>query len=256
MNCPLCADSSQSIFAEWSDYKILQCAACEFRFINTEAASYPVDAQYHYDEVGDFTICPNQPHLKRRVKDILAFKQPPGRALDIGCGKGEVAILLEQAGFKSAGIDMKERLIKQLQDQYPQVEWRVALTTDLAGKAERFDLLTMYHVLEHIPQPRKVLETVKALANPGALIVIEVPNPAGLEARLKGRRWQYYKVDHVNYFKPRHLRRLAKDLDFEILAIKGYQHFSHPQDVWWKDSIKAGLAKIGFQDVISIFLRA
>jgi len=79
---------------------------------------------------------------------------------------------------------------------------------------------------------------------------------AGLKARLLGKRWDYYKVDHVNYFRASDLRRLAADLDLTVLMTRGYQHFSYPQHVLWKDVIKGALGLVGFQDVVSVFLYA
>ena len=251
----MCNAAHAKVFARWSGYAIEQCVACDFRYIDTSAPGYPVDAQYTFDEADIGLIDPAQPHIQRRLRDILRFRSPPGRSLDIGCGKGEVALALQNVGFEAHGIDMKERLIAHLQSKKPQVQWRCTTTQDLANVHERFDVLTLYHVLEHVPDPRAVLASVKALASPGALIVIEVPNVAGLKARLVGRHWNYYKVDHVNYFRASDLQRIAKDLDLTVLDTRGYQHFSYPQNIWWKDSIKSMLGSLGFQDVISVFLK-
>lgn len=87
-------------------------------------------------------------------------------------------------------------------------------------------MITLYHVLEHIPDPLGALKEIKRLGGSGALIVIEVPNAGGMKARIKGPRWDYCKVDHVNYFRPRDLRVLAYELEMEVLDIRGYQHFS------------------------------
>jgi SAM-dependent methyltransferase len=256
MSCPLCFSTKQEIYSAWPDFTVRQCRDCGFRFVDTSAPEYPRDAQYAYDETEIGTIRPRQPHIQRRVSDVLRFKQPPGRALDIGCGKGEFAIALQEKGFECAGIDMKPRVISHLQTHFPQIVWRCALTSDLAPMPERFDVLTMYHVLEHISDPRAALGTVKALANPGALIVIEVPHAGGWAARLKGPRWHYYKVDHVSYFRGSDLLRLAADLGLTVLDIRGYQHFSYPQSVLWKDLIKGAMGWLGFQDVVSVFLRS
>jgi SAM-dependent methyltransferase len=255
VKCPLCASETTDIFARWPDYSVLQCRSCGFRFIDTDAPDYPQSAQYFYDESSIGQTRPDQPHIQRRVRDVLRFAKPPGRALDIGCGKGEVALALRYKGFDCMGIDMKPRVIEHLQAAHPEVVWRCAMTSDLAGLDEKFDVITMYHVLEHIPDPKAALATVKALAKPGALIVIEVPNVGGREAWLSGPRWHYYKVDHVNYFRLGDLLSLAGNLDLKVLGVRGYQHFSYPQDVLWKDFIKGALALIGFKDVISVFLR-
>lgn len=255
MNCPLCSSTDSGIFAGWPDFTVRQCRDCGFRFVDTSAPEYPQKAQYAYDELEIGPILPGFPHVQRRVRDVLQFKQPPGRALDIGCGKGELSLALHEKGFECAGIDMKPRVISHLQARFPQIAWRCALPTDLAVMSERFDVLTLYHVLEHITDPKAALRTVKALANPEALIVIEVPHVSGWEARWKGRRWHYYKVDHVNYFRASDLLRLAADIDLTVLGVRGYQHFSYPQNVLWKDVVKGFLGWLGFQDVISVFLR-
>lgn len=255
MNCPLCLSADSRIFANWPDFTVRQCRSCGFRFVDVSAPEYPRNAQYAHDEPEIGPIRPSFPHVQRRVRDLLRFKPPPGRALDIGCGKGEVSLALHERGFECVGIDMKPRIISHLQTHFPQVTWRCASTTDLASLSERFDVLTMYHVLEHISDPKAALQALKSLANPGALIVIEVPHVGGWEARWKGRRWHYYKVDHVNYFRASDLRRLASDLDLTVLDVRGYQHFSYPQDVLWKDLIKGAMGWLGFQDVISMFLR-
>jgi SAM-dependent methyltransferase len=255
MNYPLCLSNRTCAFAGWPEFTVKQCSDCGFRFVDTSAPQYPRDAQFTYDEPEIGAIRPELPHIQRRVRDVLRYAQPPGRALDIGCGKGELALALHERGFECAGIDMKPNIIAHLQARFPQIAWRCAPTADLAAMPGRFDVLTMYHVLEHISEPKAALRAVKALANPGALIVIEVPHIGGWEARWKGPHWHYYKVDHVNYFRTSDLLRLAADLDLTVLGVRGYQHFSYPQNVLWKDLVKGVLGWIGFQDVISVFLR-
>ncbi|MGZ5105963.1 MAG: class I SAM-dependent methyltransferase [Usitatibacter sp.] len=236
-------------------FTVRECIGCGFRFVDTSEGGYPRDAQYIYEEPEIGPLRPHLPHIQRRVRDVLRFKQPPGRCLDIGCGKGELAIALAQKGFECAGTDMNPRIISHLQAAAPQVRWSCDSAADLKLRSERYDVITLYHVLEHVDDPRSVLEAVKSLANPRALIVVEVPNVGGWEARLKGKSWHYYKVDHVGYFRKADLVRMAGDLDLEVADIRGYQHFSYPQDVFWKDMVKGALGRLGFKDVISIFLR-
>ena len=256
MICPMCTAGVTGRFASWPDFTVLECKNCGFRFVDTAAPEYPRGAQYACDEAEIGPLRSWLPHIRRRVRDVLRYKQPPGSVLDIGCGKGELALALQEKGFDCSGIDMKPGLVSQLVTQCPQVRWRCAPTTDLATLSERYDVLTLYHVLEHVPNPRSMMASVKALAKPAALIVIEVPNVGGWEARLKGRHWHYYKVDHVSYFRTPDLLRLAAELDLIVLGVRGYQHFSFPQDVLWKDVVKGALGLIGFQDVVSVFLRS
>jgi len=255
MNCPLCNAANIKQFHRWPSYSVDECAVCGFRFVDTNAPEYPKDAQYVYDEPGAFTANPEHPHIQRRVQDILRFSHPPGKALDVGCGRGEVCVALTQAGYACTGLDMKERLITSLQAQQPKVRWMRAMTDELERMGEQFDVITLYHVLEHVAKPVECLANIKRLLRPGGLLVLEVPNVAGWEARLKGHRWHYYKVDHVNYFRPKDLVRAARLAGLNAVGMRGYQHFSYPQNVLWKDLVKSSLAKFGFQDVVSVFLR-
>ena len=199
-------------------------------------------------------IDPERSHVKRRVRDVMRFASP-GRTLDIGCGRGEASIRLSRFGFSCVGLDMSDEVVARLQSAYPEVTWHCGRLEDLVDVLGTFDVVTMYHVLEHIPQPLKFMEVVKSIVNSGGLIVVEVPNVAGLRARRCGSSWDYFYAEHVNYFTMRHLVRMADRLGCEVLRTSGFYHFSHPQDVWWKDVIKSALARVGFKDVISIFMR-
>ncbi len=61
---------------------------------------------------------------------------------------------------------MKPKLIDYLKSNRPEVQWRCAMTDELVTMSERFDVISMYHVLEHIPDPRAALLTIKKLAIP------------------------------------------------------------------------------------------
>ena len=114
MNCPLCRSEEAGTFAVWPDFVVRLCHTCGFRFIDTSAPEYPRNAQCAYNEPQIGAMRPDLPHIQRRVSDILRFKRPPGRALDIGCGKGELSLALHERGFKCSGIDTKPNLISLL----------------------------------------------------------------------------------------------------------------------------------------------
>lgn len=255
MKCPMCGCADATVYAEWPDFKVHACDDCGFRYIDMSAPGYPADAQYVYEESELGEIRPELPHIQRRLHDVLRFKQPPGHVLEIGCGKGETALALHQAGFEVTGIDMKPRIMTQLKQAHPEIEWRCTTTDELSKLSEKYDVVIMFHVFEHVSDPRALLSKIKSLAKPGALIVIEVPNVGGWKAKIEGPRWGYYKIDHVNYFRPKDLHYLANDLGLSVLATRGYQHFSYPQDELWKDLIKGMLGGLGFKNVVSVFLR-
>lgn len=255
MNCPLCNSSRHSLFRTWPTFRVVVCSRCGFMHTDARRARAGDGAAAGNDAASAWAIDPGQPHIRRRVRDIMRFASP-GRALDIGCGRGEVSILLSQFGFCCEGIDVARDVIDRLQSAAPEVVWHCGRLEAALGSLGPFDVVTMYHVLEHVPRPLEVMGLVKRIVKRGGLVVIEVPNAGGLHARLKGRAWPYFEPGHVSYFRPPHLSRMAEALGWDILAVKGFYHFSHPQEVWWKDAIKGALARVGFKDVIAAFMRA
>lgn len=254
VGCPMCGESSRRVIARRENFRVMGCPRCDFGFIDLEDPGYPGDAQYHCDEAPG-EINPRQPHIERRVRDILRFRKPPGSAIDIGCGKGEVSLRLAEAGFKCAGLDFKPRLIRFLRERAPQIEWIERDASSLADEGRRFDVVTLYHVLEHIPRPLEVFGDFVRLLEPGGLLVVEVPNAGGLRARWQGGRWHYCKVDHVNYFKERHLRQLGHKWGLEVVDVRHFYHLSYPQGHPLKDAVKGALAVVGMADVIGAFYR-
>lgn len=252
----MCQCRRCQLFGTWPRFKVHDCQACGFRFIDTNAVEYSPESQIHYEEPPTSPLRTDWPHIQRRVADVVRHKCEPGIALDIGCGRGEFIAALQQRGFECVGMDLNSERIARARAQFPMVEWRTGIASDLLSETRRFDVVTLFHCLEHIPDPKRALQDVRKVMAPGGLLAIEVPNVGGVEARLKGRTWHYYKEDHVNYFRTSDLLGLAPNLGLNVVDVRGYQHFSFPQNVWWKDAIKGAMATIGFKDVTSVFLTA
>lgn len=93
--------------------------------------------------------------------------------LDIGAGGGEVVFAATQAGFHAKGIEPNEGYSVFARDNYG-IEVSTAHLDDVSN--EQFSIVTMFHVLEHMPSPQKVFRKLHELLRPDGLLVIEVPN--------------------------------------------------------------------------------
>lgn len=190
------------------------------------------------------------PWIQARVAMIQRFKSQ-GAVADLGCGTGETVIALSKAGYDVTGIEESKRAISHLKDVYPAVDWRQANLTEFLGdNTRKFDVISMFHVLEHIPYPKPLIELIdKSLSHDG-LIVIEVPDARGGRARLLGSSWDYYLDHHVNYFDIRSLKKLLGPFGYKLKYCQKTYHFSHPQGDFVKDVIKATLARLGLNSII------
>lgn len=143
------------------------------------------------------------------------------RCLDIGCGEGAFVRLALAAGLDAYGLDQAEEAVL-LADLPGRIF--AGSEKELIERGEKFDLITLFHALEHMLDPFAYLKGLqKLLSRPGGLIV-QVPNRDSLQARIFGRRW--YGLDC-----PRHVCNYSLFAVLYLLGKAGYRirrvrHFS------------------------------
>ena len=141
--------------------------------------------------------------LRRRVAWAESVApRGPGSALDIGCGDGTFLELLHQKEWQVAGTELDPRRARAR-------GLSVAETVRDAARFGPFDLVTMWHTLEHFPDPLGILREVTRLLRPDGAVLIAVPNADGLQAKAFGPSWLHLDVPrHLFHFGPRSLQTL------------------------------------------------
>lgn len=87
--------------------------------------------------------------------------------------------------------------------------------------AERsFDVITLWDVIEHTPDPRRVLERCHALMRPGGILVVNYPDVGSWIARALGRRWPFLASVHLSYFTRRTIQRMLETTGYEVLSLR------------------------------------
>jgi SAM-dependent methyltransferase len=139
---------------------------------------------------------------------------PRGRALDIGCGSGQLLDELQQRGWVANGIEPFAA---------PEPDPRIVVTTldDYARSksvSASFDLVTLVHAFEHLPEPRAALTQIKGLVRPGGHIAIVVPNFGGHWARAAGLEWPWLNPhEHWFHYTERSLRQLIRTVGLDVV---------------------------------------
>ncbi len=162
-------------------------------------------------------------HDQLRFTLCVASPSPPCRLLDIGCGAGTFLKLALKAGFDAYGLEFSPEAVRIASED---LNGRICAGSeqDLIERGEKFDFITLFHCLEHVPTPFSYLKKLrKLLRHPGGLIV-QVPNRDSLQARILGPRW--YGLDC-----PRHLYNYTTFSLLHLLGRAGYRiqrtrHFS------------------------------
>jgi len=88
---------------------------------------------------------------------------------------------------------------------------------------------------------------------PKGLLVVEVPDVSGGQARLRGRKWQHWLPHHVNYFNLATLSRILVPMGLQYAGIEVKYHLTFPQGIVWRDAIHAMLAHLGLHDIITTY---
>lgn len=138
------------------------------------------------------------------VSDIRQYAKPGSKILDWGCGDGSFVKLLRSHGYDCYGLDA----YAAEQD----VPYIVNATIDKPGFSENFfDIITCFHVLEHLKSLKESLANAFKLLKANGVMIVEVPNFDSLGSRLFGKRWQPLQIPtHLSHFTPQTLHKLSQ----------------------------------------------
>jgi SAM-dependent methyltransferase len=169
---------------------------------------------------------------------------PTGRLLDVGAGKGHFLAAARGRGWDVVGVELSEASARRARATYG-LEMLVGdvLEIELAGS---FDVITLWHVLEHVADPGALLDRVRGLLAPGGRLVVSVPNNRSFQARLFGEHWFHIdEANHLFHFTPRSLAMLLLRRGFEPERV-GY-FYPEMEIIGWVQSAlnAAGLHRDG-----------
>ena len=169
----------------------------------------------------------------RRMLRRLRWSCPPwigsGRYLDVGCGSGAALAVAKALGWRIAGIEMDAAAAAIARRFTDEVHVGDVLTAPFARA--RFDVVTAFHVLEHVPDPVAVARRMLDWLAPGGLLIVEVPNAGGLGATLFGGAWAGLELPrHLSHFTPETLELVLRKAGGRIVWT---WHQAKPRSYLW-----------------------
>lgn len=221
-NNPITLKDEHNSLPYLGDSRIFKCQSCGLVFLSpelkiSEIKKYYSEGNFWRDKLND----PQQIEMLRRnaraILSLIAFHKKPDRSvklLDIGSHEG---IFIEKAnnfGYQAQGIEPNKRIVAGARARgLPIFEG----TIENLDNQEKFDIITLFHVLEHLPDPQSALEKIKNHLKKDGILVMEVPNIESFLAKKHGLSWKFIALEHLWYFSPTTIKNLLQESGFKVI---------------------------------------
>jgi len=159
--------------------------------------------------------------IKQKIKLINSQNSDEKSILDIGCGTGDFLKACKDKGWNIKGVEPNEKardlaLEKLNSEIYLAKNIEDLLKSNING----FDVITMWHVLEHIPNLEEYISILKELLKPEGTLIIALPNYKSFDAKYYKNFWAAYDVPrHLWHFSRKSMKLIFSDKKFEIVKI-------------------------------------
>lgn len=213
------SSSSSEVFYE----RLVRCGKCGLIFISPrikrdlviQGYSKAEDEKYVSQESGRMAT------FKNSVKKIKKYIQT-GRLLDIGAASGIFVKAAKDEGFDAYGVEPSKWMCEFAKKHYD-VEVYPGTLEEKNFTSCSFDVITMWDVLEHVPDPMATLKEAHRILKPGGYMIINYPNIDDPLAKIFGRKWWFLLSIHLFYFTEKTLGMYLQKLGLE--KVKHGLHF-------------------------------
>lgn len=234
-NCPVCSGnefevilSGKDFFLTGDPFNIDCCLTCGLKFTNPipkidllpkyyESDNYISHSQSKnglqnriYYHVKNFAI-------RSKIRMIKKYKSR-GSLIDIGCGTGDFLREIQKRSFLTMGVEpnLKARTTAKEMNKLTVVD-----KIEKVPGGAKFDVITLWHVLEHIYDLKTKLFQIKKMLKEDGILIIAVPNSSSFDAKYYKKFWAAYDLPrHLYHFEKTSMESIAKNFDFEILKVK------------------------------------
>lgn len=231
--CPICQQSRFTHHLTCTDYlvskqefAIQQCEHCSFRFTNPRPEASTLEAYYqsskyvsHNDKsegvINALYRYVRSHTLQQKLRLLNSLHPNKGSLLDVGCGTGLFLDTCKKGGWTIKGIepDINARSLAE-----SRINNSIDPTLDSVVDRQ-FDVITMWHVLEHVPNLSNTMGKLYDRLKPSGTLLLALPNSNSLDAKHYGRYWAAYDLPrHLSHFTPTTVKELVNRNGFNCMG--------------------------------------
>lgn len=175
---------------------------------------------------------------RQRPGLVRQLAPPPARLLDAGAGRGRFVLAAARAGYEASGIEPSARGAESAAAAGARVS-QAAIDTACIEPGS-VDVVTLWHVLEHLDAPGPALSAIRAWLRPAGGLLVGLPNLASVQARIGGERWYHLDVPrHRVHFTTMGIARLLDRKGFDVLDVRHQLLEHNPYRMWqsWSNRV-------------------
>jgi SAM-dependent methyltransferase len=230
--CPNCGSTRFKVKYFEPPYKVVKCLACSLVYLGNPPEQESIYEDYYEGaapRAEDYRIDSDVGHLaglcainEQRIAMVKRAK-PAGKLLDVGCGRGYFLKTAQQHGFQVFGVDASERAVEYAKNAFG-LNATVQKLDDLRDASTTFDLVTLWHVLEHFIDPFQALSRIRTLLAEGGICFMEVPNLRSIKFVFSKNKWEggNHPLYHRTFFTGPTLRQAILKSGFStVRRLKG-----------------------------------
>jgi SAM-dependent methyltransferase len=240
-SCPSCGSERSETISLGEGAELLRCLDCgtvrapayadhdevfEEGYMRGEA-SFGLDFDILHPRCQELLAGINERRMELLEKEAGAR----GTLLDVGCGTGELLEVARDRGWNVTGLDPVADQAEHARSER-KLDVRTATLEEFGTPPEPYDVVTAFHVLEHMPEPVEFARGLAKLARPGGLLMVEVPNFDSRERKVRGPRWGHLKpLEHLVHYTPETLRRTLEAAGLERVSARTATWLGPPQSL-------------------------
>jgi len=210
--CPVCGGTRFASLFERAGEPFVRCAGCALVLINPRPTVAAIAATYnaHYSHGYIDKAARKRVRCQRWVSRVVRMRGGArGRWLDVGCSAGFVLEAAQQAGFQVHGVELEAAAVDFAREQLGLPNISCGMLEDQHYADAMFDVVSLYDVIEHVPNLDRTAAELARILKPGGLLEIRTPDVAHWARPCDLSRWKEIKPsEHLYYFSPTTLERL------------------------------------------------
>lgn len=262
MKCIYCGSKHFNSIYKGYPFEILRCGECDLGFLNPLPKEKFLDnfyskryfkkseGTYGYQDYKEMKHSLDNESL-RKVKFVKLFRKS-GNLLDVGAGLGNFAATAKKHHYQIKVLDRSGWAVSTIKKEFG-IDGYVSDLTRPIGK-NKFGIITGWDVIEHLADIGKSFKCLNQTMVNGGLLFITTPNLNSLDAKILMKYWYGFKKipEHVLYFSPKSIQRVANDAGFKVVEIKNWGFVRNLNFIAVKLAVYNKLAGRLFNGVIKI----